>query len=164
MQNISNNLPKISFLLLRYPTVLQPHKNQRMTQMIGWPYEILFIVSLIDIFVTFSNMQTTFAMCHFYLCAILKLNEVKWSLTELTTRSDCVCVRYIGVVVGRRSIVCEVFSGFSPPFLPLLFLTVYQYDGCLSFQGHWGGGGGLMAGLSGFASHQSSLHLGAGCQ
>ena len=26
-----------------------------------------------------------------------------------------------------------------------------------------GGGGGLMAGLSGFTSHQCSLHLGAGC-
>ena len=44
--------------------------------------------------------------------------------------------------------------------LPLLY-TVYQCDGCLSYRSRaWG----LMAGLSGLASHQCGLHLGAGCQ
>ena len=63
-------------------------------------------------------------------------------------------------VAGSRSIVCGAFSGFcSLPPHPLLS-TVYQCDGCLFFSGAWG----LMAGLSGFASHRCSLHLGAGCQ
>ena len=63
-------------------------------------------------------------------------------------------------VAGSRSIVCGAFSAFcSLPPHPLLS-TVYQCDGCPFFSGAWG----LMAGLSGFASHQCSLHLGAGCQ
>lgn len=41
-------------------------------------------------------------------------------------------------------------------FCPLLLLsTVYQFDGCLSFSGAWG----LIAGLSGLASHCCILHL-----
>ena len=41
-----------------------------------------------------------------------------------------------------------------------LLSTVYQYDMRPSSQEH----GGLMAGLSGFASHRCNLHHGAGCQ
>ena len=44
-----------------------------------------------------------------------------------------------------------------PHLLPLLSI-VYQCDRCLSSLGQ----GGLMAGWSGFVSHQCSLHLGAG--
>ena len=56
---------------------------------------------------------------------------------------------------------CRVYSSvrFFPSILPFTFH-------CLSvcwvpiFSGAWE----LMAGLSGFASHECSLHLGAGCQ
>ena len=43
-----------------------------MTQMISWPYEILFTVSLIDIFVTFSNSHkqplqcAILSVCNYY--------------------------------------------------------------------------------------------------
>ena len=46
---------------------------------------------------------------------------------------------------------------FPPPSSVLSI--VYQYDGYLSLRGC-----GNMSGLSGFANHQSSLGLGAGCQ
>ena len=54
----------------------------------------------------------------------------------------------------------ERLAVFGPSLPHPLLSTVYQCDGCLSYLGH----GGLMAGLSGLASHQCGLHLGAGCQ
>ena len=53
-------------------------------------------------------------------------------------------------------IVQAVFPHPFPPLFPLFI----QCDGCLFPFPAWG----LMAGLPGFASHGSSLHLGAGCQ
>ena len=56
--------------------------------------------------------------------------------------------------------MCGVFKGFSfPHFHTLCFpLCISVTGACLL------GALGLMAGLSGFASHQSSLHFGVGCQ
>ena len=48
----------------------------------------------------------------------------------------------------------QVASVFPSPYPPLSFPLFYRCDRCL----------GLMAGLPGFASHGSSLNLGAGCQ
>ena len=107
-------------------------------------------------------------------------NEVKCSLTELTTRSDCsqllsVVLLYLhlcwipcalsSLFIGmawRRSISCGAFYSifFFRRFLPLatfLCLSVWQVP---VFAGAWG----LMAGSPGFASHRCNLHLGAGCQ
>ena len=53
----------------------------------------------------------------------------------------------------------ERLAVFSLP-LPCLLSTVYQCDGWLSSRVAWG----LMAGLSGFASHGYGLYLGAGFQ
>ena len=61
-------------------------------------------------------------------------------------------------LVGRRGILCGVFSDFSPLSHPLLS-TVFQCDGTF-FVGVWG----LMAGLLSFARHWCSLHIWAGCQ
>ena len=66
-------------------------------------------------------------------------------------------------MAGRRSILCGAFGSF--PLSPLLSNSVMH--ACLI----WGMAGGsrlvcgvLMAGLSGFASHQCSLYFGDGCQ
>ena len=54
----------------------------------------------------------------------------------------------------------ERLAVFVPSLLHPLLSSVYQCDGVPVLSREWG----LMAGLSGFASHQCSLHLGAGCQ
>ena len=54
----------------------------------------------------------------------------------------------------------SAFRCFVPSLPYPLLSTVYQCEECLSLSRAWG----LMAGLSGFASHQCGFHLGAGCQ
>ena len=84
----------------------------------------------------------------------------------------CACVgipcaprlRRIGVCFERElpALFCVAAhrpSSFSPP-LHSFFPLFIQCDGCLFPFPAWG----FMAGLPGFASHGSSLHLGAGCQ
>ena len=118
---------------------------------------------------------------------------VKCNLKELTTRSTCLVISlvssifYMSVqqdsmcswtqvhcsIVVFRLLVCvfmsvSVSSGawgapiIGCPLLSPLPLPLFcQCDGCLlSFPSAWE----LMAGLPGFASQGSSLHLGAGCQ
>ena len=64
-------------------------------------------------------------------------------------------------VKERRSILSGVFSSLNPPFPPSLYFPLFiSLTGGCPLSGVWG----LMAGLSGFASHRCSLHLGAGCQ
>ena len=55
----------------------------------------------------------------------------------------------------------ESLEVVSPPLSLPFFPLFHQCDGCLFFSpSAWG----FMAGLPGFASHGSGLHLGAGCQ
>ena len=65
----------------------------------------------------------------------------------------CTCVRFLVLWVVQLIYQCGGKKEHS--YFPL-FISVT--GACLL------GGVGLMAGLSGFASHQCSLHLGAGCQ
>ena len=56
--------------------------------------------------------------------------------------------------------MCGAFSGFcSLPSPPLAFLLCISVTGACLIKGV-----GLVAGFSGFASHQCGLHRGAGCQ
>ena len=113
-------------------------------------------------------------------------NAVKCNLTQVTTGSTSFtravsglldmrmrqdsscswsighCSSFVGILVSVLLSVSvfpergDSLEAVSPP--PLF----YQCDGCLFFfsPSVWG----LMAGLPGFASHGSGLHLGAGCQ
>ena len=65
------------------------------------------------------------------------------------------CRAHLSVWREEGAFYTERFSGFFPLYFPL-FISVRS--ACLL--GAWG----LMAGLSGFASHLCSLHLGDGCQ
>ena len=107
----------------------------------------------------------------------LIINEVKCSLTDLTTRSDCsqllsVVLLYLhmcwiphalrGTVYSwvwqeEGAFCVERLAVFSLPPSTFYCLSVWLV---LVFSRAWG----LMAGLSGFASLQCSLHLGVGCQ
>ena len=55
----------------------------------------------------------------------------------------------------------DSLEAVSPPLSLPFFPLFYQCDGCLFFSPSTSG---LMAGLPGFASHGSGLHLEAGCQ
>ena len=75
--------------------------------------------------------------------------------------------RFLGVLINVFSSISvspergDSLEAVSPPLSLPYFPLFYQCDRCLFFSpSAWG----LMAGLPGFASHGSSLHLGAGCQ
>ena len=71
------------------------------------------------------------------------------------------CRAYLSVGREVGALWVEGLAVCVPSLPHPLLSTVYQCDGCLSYISRaWG----LMAGLSGFASHQCGLHLGAGCQ
>ena len=77
------------------------------------------------------------------------------------------CSSFVGVLVNVFLNVTvftergDSLGAFSPTLSLPLFPLFYQCDGCLFF---FSFSRGLMAGLPGFASHGSGLHLGAGCQ
>ena len=107
------------------------------------------------------------------------LNEVKCSVTELVTRSDCSQLLSLVLLYLRMrwipcALDCRAYSSvwreegtfsvkrlavFPLPSPPFTFHCFSVWQGPV-FLGAWG----LMAGLSGFFSHRCILHLGAGCR
>ena len=70
---------------------------------------------------------------------------------------SCIGLYSLFIDVVGRGILCGAFSST----FPFQLSTVYQCDSCVSSRGREGW---LMAGSSDFASYQSSLDLGDGCQ
>ena len=93
----------------------------------------------------------------FIRCSLLQFNRVnnKEHQRSLVVSSFCICA-CVGILFVLH--LKQSFVGFECE-LAVLFEVVPHHLGSFPFPA-WG----LLAGLPGFASHGSSLHLGAGCQ
>ena len=112
----------------------------------------------------FSNKGVKILTLHLYKCFWCKINEVKWNLIPLTTRSTVSCCRSVGQcggasvigLVGINSMcLVQCFHGtfwiclaFGLCLPSLYFSPIYQCDRCLVSLA-WG----LTAGRRGFTSH-----------
>ena len=116
----------------------------------------------------FSNKGVKILTLHLYKCFWCKINEVKWNLIPLTTRSTVSCCRSVGQCGGARVIglvginsmclvqcfhgtfwICLAFGLCLPsPLFPPFIFHRYISDRCLVSL-VWG----LTAGRRGFTSH-----------